>query len=86
MAFKTKYPNFLLFYLTIFSFICGHNFDRTVGINLQFHLESVWLKKVMGPQGRRQRGGSGARPPHLKSVSPHFTFGPPVAAYIQHCI
>ena len=29
---------------------------------------------------------SGARPPHLKSVPPHFTFGPPVAAYIQYCI
>ena len=25
-------------------------------------------------------------PPHLKSVPPHFTFGPPVAAYIQYCI
>jgi len=37
-------------------------------------------------QGRRQRGASGARPPHLKSVPPHFTFGPPVAAYIQYCI
>jgi len=30
-------------------------------------------------QGRRQRGGSGSQPPH-------FTFGPPVAAYIQYCI
>jgi len=27
-------------------------------------------------QGRRQRGASGARPPHLKSVPPNFTFGP----------
>jgi len=26
-------------------------------------------------QGRRQRGGSGARPPYLKSVPPHFTVG-----------
>ena len=25
-------------------------------------------------------------PPHLKSVPPHVTFGPPVAAYIQYCI
>ena len=32
------------------------------------------------------QGASGVRPPHLKSVSPHFTFGPPVDAYIQHCI
>jgi len=31
-------------------------------------------------------GESGARPPYLKSVPPHFTFGPPVAAYIQYCI
>jgi len=22
----------------------------------------------------------------LKSVPPHFTFGPPVAAYVQYCI
>ena len=31
-------------------------------------------------------GGRGARPPHLKLVPPHFTFGPPVATYIQYCI
>ena len=31
-------------------------------------------------------GASGARPPRLKSVPPHFTFGPLVAAYIQHSI
>jgi len=31
-------------------------------------------------------GASGARPPHLRSVPPHFTFGPPVATYIQYCI
>jgi len=34
-------------------------------------------------QGRRQRGASGVRPPHLKSVLPHFTFGLLVTAYIQ---
>jgi len=34
-------------------------------------------------QGRRQWGASGARAPHLKSVLPHFTFGPPFATYIQ---
>ena len=28
-------------------------------------------------------GASGSRPPHLKYVPPHFTFGPLVAAYIQ---
>ena len=31
-------------------------------------------------------GGSGARSPYLKSVPPHFTFGFPVATYIQYCI
>jgi len=30
--------------------------------------------------------GSGARLSHLKSVPPHFTFGPLVAAYIQYRI
>ena len=37
-------------------------------------------------QGRRQRGGQWCPDPHLKSVLPHFTFGPPVVAYIQYCI
>jgi len=37
-------------------------------------------------QGRGQRGGSGALPPHLKSVPPHFTFSLLVATYIQYCI
>jgi len=32
-----------------FSSFCGYNFDRTVTRNLQVHLESVWLKKVMRP-------------------------------------
>jgi len=31
-------------------------------------------------------GASGARPPHMKSVLPHFTFGPLIAAYIQYSI
>jgi len=31
-------------------------------------------------------GGSGARTPHLTSVPPHLTFGPPLAAYIQYYI
>jgi len=48
MAFTTKYP-VLLFYFTIFSSICGHNFDRIVARDLQFHLEYVWLQKVMWP-------------------------------------
>ena len=36
-------------------------------------------------QGGRQRRGQWCPAPHLKSVLPHFTFGPPVATYIQHC-
>jgi len=35
--------------------------------------------------GPSPAGGSGARRPHLKSVPPHFMFGPPIAAYIQYC-
>jgi len=35
-------------------------------------------------QGRRQRGGQWCPAPQMKSVPPHFTFGPLVAAYIQH--
>ena len=33
--------------------------------------------------GASPGGDGGARPPHLVSVSPHFRFGPPVAAYHQ---
>jgi len=41
----------------------------------------------LGPgQGRRQLGGQWCPAPHFKSVPPHFTFGSPVAAYIQYCI
>ena len=39
------------------------------------------------PTGPSPAGGSVVPgPPHLKSVPPNFTFGPPVAAYIQYCI
>jgi len=38
------------------------------------------------PRAVASGGASGARTPHLKSVPPHFTFGPLVAAYIQYCI
>ena len=37
-------------------------------------------------QGCRQRGGQWCPAPRVKSVPPHVTFGPPVAAYIQYCI
>ena len=36
--------------------------------------------------GPSPAGGQWWPTPHLKSVSPHFTFGPPVAAYIQYYI
>jgi len=36
-------------------------------------------------QGHRQLGASGARP-LSQNLSPHFTFGPLVAAYIQYSI
>jgi len=40
----------------------------------------------MGPRAVASGGASGARHPDLKSVPPHFTFGPPFATYIQYCI
>jgi len=39
---------------------------------------SAWVGRAVA-----SGGASGARPPHLKSVHPHFTFGPLFAAYIQ---
>jgi len=36
--------------------------------------------------GSSPAGGQWCPAPHLKSVPPHSTFGPPVAAYIQYCI
>ena len=42
-----------------------------------------WRGRV---QGRRQRGDQWCPAPHLKSVPPHFAFGPPVVTYIQYCI
>ena len=43
------------------------------------------LSKVAVVRGRASGGASGARPP-IWNRCPHFTFGPPVAAYIQYCI
>ena len=42
---------------------------------------SAWVGRAVA-----SGGASGARPPHLKSVHPHFTFGPLFAAYIQYSI
>ena len=36
--------------------------------------------------GSSPAGGHWRPDPHLKSVPPHFTFGPPVPTYIQYCI
>jgi len=36
--------------------------------------------------GRRQRGGQWCLASPFEIGAPHFTFGPPVATYIQHCI
>ena len=44
----------------------------------------------VNPRGLRAgpspAGGQWCPAPHLKSVPPHFTFGSPVATYIQYCI
>jgi len=37
-------------------------------------------------QGRRQRGDQWCPAPPFEIGAPHFTFGPPVAAYIHYCI
>jgi len=37
-------------------------------------------------QGRRQRGGRWCPAPPFEIATPHFRFGPPVAAHIQYCI
>jgi len=42
----------------------------------------TWQSSCDYEQGRHQQGASGASPLHLKSVPPHFTFDPLVAAYI----
>jgi len=40
---------------------------------------------LFSKQGRRQQGGSGARPP-IWNWCPPFHVWPPVATYIQYCI
>jgi len=37
-------------------------------------------------QGRRHREGQWCPAPPFEIGAPHFTFGPPVATYIQYCI
>jgi len=39
--------------------------------------------KIYCLQGRRQRGGQWCTAPPFEIGDPHFTFGPPVATYIQ---
>jgi len=47
---------------------CSFNFEIWMG--------KFTHDKTHHSHGRRQRGASGARPPHLNSVPPHFMFGP----------
>ena len=47
---------------------------------------AIWIQVSDASRAVGSGGASGDRPPHLKSVPPHFMFGPPVAAYIQYCI
>jgi len=71
----------------IFSSCSPTKFGAVVLLRLNMEWRCLkWKGLPMSRQDRRQRGASGARPPHLKSVPPHFMFGPPVAAYIQYCI
>jgi len=46
-------------------------------------LDSIFPVFIPGPS---PVGGQWCSAPHLKSVPPHFTFGPPFATYIQYCI
>ena len=41
---------------------------------------------LYGSQGRHQQEGQWCPAPPFKIGAPHFTFGSPVAAYIQYCI
>jgi len=43
------------------------------------------MKDIMIP-GPSPPGGQWCPDPPFEIVAPHFTFGPPVAAYIQYCI
>ena len=44
------------------------------------------VKPRMSNRAVASGGASGARPPPFETGVPHFTFGPSVAACIQHCI
>jgi len=63
-------------------------------LQIRFITENRGVPKSAGPvafatfasQGRRQRGGQWRPVPLFEIGTPHFTFGPPVAAYIQYCI
>ena len=63
--------------------ICEHCLHRGQEQQSQEHSCYFWCGNI---RAVASGGGSGARPPHLKTVPPHLTFGPPVAANIQYCI
>jgi len=59
-------------------------------ISLNGYLKPFWLDRNShgggGMAGSSQAGGQWCPAPPFEIGAPHFTFGPPVAAYIQHCI
>jgi len=59
----------------------NHDCYAITGKHITTHLRGIFRARAVA-----SRGASGARPLHIKSVSPHFMFGPSVAAYIQYCI
>jgi len=65
--------------------------------HLLYHSDKVYQVKFHGHSSQMllmsleiravdSGGGKWGPSPHLESVPPHFTFGPPVVAYIQYCI
>jgi len=58
-----------------------------LGVALRDKEQKSEIRKAQDvKQGRRQRGGQWCPPPPFETGVPHFTFGPSVAACIQHCI
>ena len=92
--FSVYLGNSLVLYLAVccmqFCYLCYMNFiDDThnlISLKKCAHRNMDMMVKNPSSQGRRQRGGSGARRHHLNSVPPISMFGLPVAAYIQYCI
>ena len=67
--------------------------NKDLSISNKFHISKRSSKRVPhyftyanSVPGPSPAGGRWGPAPRLKSVPPHFMFGPPVAAYIQYCI